>query len=163
MAAWITAATTARQTGVVIDAGSEDRSRVTASMAGPNPAVLELREEVSRLRDRLVKASIPQETARNPFLLAPLGATGVMPASEPERLSEAQSMDLLSAPAPEATLVGLAVDGDSVTAILTLPAGEVLLVGVGDKVPGGYQVERVDPRGVTLGDADGGSHRLPLP
>lgn len=163
MAAWITAATTARQTGVVIDAGSEDGGRVTASMAGPNPAVLGLREEVSRLRDRLVKASISQETARNPFSLVPLGATGVIPAPEPERLPEAQSMDLLSAPVLEVMLVGLAVDGDSVTAILTLPAGEVLLVGVGDKVPDGYHVERVDPRGVTLGDADGGSHRLPFP
>ena len=163
MAAWITAATTARQPGLVVDAASEDRDGVAVSMAEPNPALLSLSEEVSRMRDRLDSASIPQETARNPFSFSPpLGATGVIPGQEPERLPKVQSVKRFSTRSSEPKLVGIAVDGDTVTAILTLQTGEVILVGVGDTLPGGYHVERADPRGVTLNDVDGGSHRLPL-
>jgi len=163
MAAWITAATTARQPGLVVDAAIENRGGVAVSMAEPNPALLGLSEEVSRMRDRLESALIPEETARNPFLFAPpLGATGVIPGPEPERFPKVQSVERLSTRASEPKLVGVAVDGDTVTAILTLQTGEVILVGVGDTVPGGYHVERADPRGVTLNDVDGGSHRLPL-
>ena len=163
MAAWITAATTARQPGVIVDVGA-DRRLTDAPMAGPNPAVLGLAEEVSRLRGRLAQTPVPQETVRNPFSLVPIALPGVTGVPVPERLLEARIVDVpVGQPALEVVLVGLAVDGDGVTAILTVPTGEVLLVSVGDAVPGGYRVEGVDPTSITLSDADGVSHRLALP
>ncbi len=169
MAAWITAATTARQPGVIVDVGA-DRRLTDAPMAGPNPAVLGLAEEVSRLRGRLAQTPVPQETVRNPFSLVPIalpgvtGVTGVTGVPALERLLEARIVDVpVGQPALEVVLIGLAVDGDGVTAILTVPTGEVLLVSVGDAVPGGYRVEGVDPTSITLSDADGVSHRLALP
>ena len=165
IAAWITAATTVRQPGVIVDVGGENERLVVAPMAGPNPAVLRLAEEVSRLRGRFAKKSVPQETVRNPFTLGPLAPMNVTSVSTLERHTEGQPVHSpgTQQQAPETRLVGLAVDDYGFTAILTLRTGEVLLVGIGDAVTGGYRVKEIDSTGVTLADADGRSQRLVLP
>ena len=136
--------------------------------AGPSFSAANLAGDLERLRRRLESGPALHVGARNPFSLAPPppppGAVTLGPS--PGRVRRTVS-GRPQAVGPAFTLIGIASarteGGSARTAILTAPSGEVLLVGSGERVPGGYRVDAVDPSSVTLVDGAGVRHRLDLP
>ena len=131
-------------------------------------AAADLATDLERLRQRLADAPGLRAGARNPFSLAPppLPLRTAAPAPDPERVGRNVSSPP-RAVGPALTLIGVASadteDGGGRIGILTAPNGEVLLVGEGDRVPGGYLVDFVESVSVTLVDGAGERHRLDLP
>ena len=149
-----------------------------AAVAGPPPAVpaapepppastaaAALAADMDRLRERIANAPALRLGTRNPFSLAP----------PPADRRETRAPLFLSAVCPPAgarparrpavRLVGIATDADGSperTGILSTPGGEVFLVRSGDRVPGGYRVDAVEPAAVVLVDGGGARHRLAL-
>ena len=144
---------------------------VPSAARGEEPslrAAADLATDLERLRQRLAAAPGLRAGARNPFSLAPppLPLRPVAPAPAAERVGRNVSSPP-RAVGPALTLIGVASadteDGAGRIGILTAPNGEVLLVGEGDRVPGGYLVDVVEPVSVTLVDGAGERHRLDLP
>ena len=143
--------------------------RPAASAQGPSSrAAADLAADLERLRRRLADAPALRAGARNPFSLAPPPPpprTSTL-AAAPERVRSTVASPP-RAVGPALTLIGIAStsteDGSGRTGILIAPNGEVLLVGRGDRVPGGYRVDAVEPASVTLVDGVGKRHRLDLP
>ena len=165
MAAWITAATTARPPAGVSPLLVTE---VPVQLAKSSGEVVTLTEEVARLRDRLGKTPVRQESVRNPFALRE--RTGMMD----ELLTRDQQFESFAGDIPtsdvslDLVLAGVAFetknsdDDRAATAIVTSPVGEVYLVTVGDLLPGGYRVVAVSASDVTLVDIDGKTHLLAL-
>ena len=170
MAAWLAAATTTPRADIPVPAPARLAS-LTAPQEGPSSrAAADLAADLERLRRRLADAPGLRSGSRNPFSLAPPPA--VRPprtagaATDPERVR--RTVPRSPRPVgPAFTLIGIAStdaeDGVQRTGILTAANGEVLLVGKGDRIPGGYLVDAVEPESVTLVDGTGGRHRLALP
>ena len=167
LAAWLAAATTAPRAGVPVPAPAPGAPAAAPEEEPSSRAAANLVAGLERLRRRLGDAPELRAGARNPFSLAPARPPRTAaPAANPERVRR-------TAPGPPRavgsafTLIGIASvderDGAGRTGILTAPNGEVLLVGRGDRVAGGYLVDAVEPASVTLVDGTGGRHRLELP
>lgn len=140
-----------------------------ASPAMQAPAVAaDLAADMERLRQRLAEPPVLRMGARSPFSLAPPPLSPRSDTLDPSPRREAISS---SGPppvtSPTVDLIGIATadteHGSERTAVLTTRAGEVLLVGSGDPVPGGYRVEAVEATAVTLVDGNGARYRLDLP
>lgn len=170
MVAWLAAATTAPRVDAPVPAPAP-MAPLTAPQEEPSSrAAADLAADLERLRRWLANAPGLRSGARNPFSLAP------PPASQPPRTAPAVAdpervLPTVSRPprpvGPAFTLIGIATTNPEVgaerTGILTAANGEVLLVGRGDRIPGGYLVDAVEPESVTLVDGTGGRHRLDLP
>ena len=171
LAAWLAAAT-----GAPPEAGAESTAAPTVAPSdrpeGPAPAgsaAADLEADLERLRLRAAEGPALQVGARNPFSLAPMPPAARAVASDPAR--ERPGRRTASRPprrvGPVHELIGVASDrteeGPRRIGILAAPNGEVLLVGAGDRVPGGYRVDAVEPSSVTLVDDGGTRHRLDLP
>ena len=158
VAAWIVAATTTRRVDSV-----QLPVRLVPAVT-PSPAVIDLADEVARLRQRLGNAPVPRESVRNPFELtaAQLRVSTAAVDTRPDATPEP-----LIASAPDVTLVGVAENqtaaGPERTAIMSA-MGEVVLVEAGDTVGGRFTVAVVSPDGVVLRDGETGVERqLRLP
>lgn len=171
LAAWLAAATSAPR-----EAGVESTATPTVAPSdrpeGPAPAgsaAADLEADLERLRLRAVEGPALQVGVRNPFSLAPMPPAVRAIASDPVR--EQPRRRAVSRPPrrvrPAYKLIGVASDqteeGPRRIGILSAPNGDVLLVAAGDRVPGGYRVDAVEPSSVTLVDDGGTRHRLDLP
>lgn len=171
LAAWLVAAT-----GAPGESGAESAATPTVALSdrleGPAPAgsaAADLGADLERLRLRATEGPALQVGVRNPFSLAPLPPAVRAIASDPAR--EQPGRRAVSRPprrvGPAHKLIGVASDqteeGPRRIGILSAPNGDVLLVGAGDRVPGGYRVGAVEPSSVTLVDDSGTRHRLDLP
>ena len=170
MAAWLAAATTAPRADVPVPAPAP-LAPPPATQEGPSSrAAADLAADLERLRRGLAAAPGLRSGVRNPFSLAPAPAAepplAAGPAADPERALRAASRPPLPV-GPAFTLIGIAStdaeDGAERTGILTAANGEVLLVSRGDRIPGGYLVDAVEPESVTLVGGTGARHRLDLP
>ena len=167
LAAWLAAGTMAPRADVTAPA---PRAPLAAPEEEPySRAAADLIADLERLRRRLADAPRMQAGARNPFSLAPPPPARPRmadPAADPARARRIVSR-APRAVGPSFALIGIASadagDGAERTGILTAPNGEVLLVGSGDRVAGGYVVDAVEAASVTLVDRTGGRHRLDLP
>ena len=123
------------------------------------PAPSDIEEQAAKLQARLRQEALYREPARNLFRFAQRA-----PAARPApRVEPPPAIELpVTPPAPlplPIRLVGIAVDGDVRTAILSTPSG-VILAKVGDEALG-YRVSGISDDGVTLvNPADGTT--LPL-
>ena len=169
LAAWIAAATTAPPEDGAGFAAAPPAAR-PAGPEGPGAAesaAAGLRAGLERLR--AADAPALRVGARNPFSLAPLPPPSRAAAPDPAR--ERPVARFAARPpgraGPAFELIGVASrrteEGPERIAILTAPDGEVLLAGAGDRVPGGWVVEAVEPAGVTLAGGAGTRTRLVLP
>ena len=168
LAAWLAAATTTPGQDVPV---STPTVPVVSppQPGGPGSTVAaDLAADLERLRSRVADAPALRVGARNPFSLAP--APPPLRATAPDASREPVSRRTLAGPprraGPELDLIGVASsreEGSERTGILIAPDGGVLLVGVGDNVPGGYLVDAVEPSSVTLVDGGGTRYRLTLP
>lgn len=167
LAAWLAAAATAPRgdgPGVVPPPAIP---AVPGTAQAPAVAA-DLAADMERLRQRLVEPLPLRMGARNPFSLAPPPPPPRSDTLDPLPRREAVSV---SRPprvtSPTVDLIGIATadteQGAVRTAVLTTRAGEVILVGSGDPVPGGYRVEGVEPTAVTFVDGNGARFRLDLP
>ena len=167
MATWLAAATTAPPEDVAVLA-PPPVIPATGGALPPSTAAAGLAADMERLRERLAEAPALRTSARNPFSLAP------PPRPRPETLEPPSSRSAAPvtsrrprASRPSVQLIGIATTdlegGAERTGIVTTRGGEVLLVRTGDRVPGGYRVDVVEPSSVTLVDGSGASHRLTLP
>lgn len=168
LAAWLAAGTMAPRADAPAPAPAP-RAPLAAPEEEPSSrAAADLIADLERLRRRLADAPDMQAGARNPFSLAPPPARPRMtdPSADAERVRRTVSRPP-RAVGPSFVLIGVAStdaeDGAERTGILTAPNGEVLLVGPGDRVAGGYLVDAVEAASVTLVDRTGGRHRLDLP
>ena len=168
LAAWLTAATLAPRS----DPAPAPAPRAPPAAPEEEPsarAAADLIAGLERLRRRLADAPGVQAGARNPFSLAP--PPPARPRTADPAAGPARGTRTVSRPpravGPSFALIGIATtaaeDGAERTGILTAPNGEVLLVGSGDRVAGGYLVDVVEATSVTLVDRTGGRHRLNLP
>lgn len=170
MAAWLAAATTAPRADVPVPAPAPLATPTAPQEEPSSRAAADLAADLERLRRWLADAPGLRAGARNPFSLAPAPAERLPGAAaagaDPERAPRTASRPPRPV-GPAFTLIGIAstdTDDDAErTGILTAANGEVLLVGRGDRVPGGYLVDAVEPESVTLVDGTGGRHRLDLP
>ena len=168
--AWLAAATTAPRADVPVPAPAPLAPPAAPREEPASRAAADLAADLERLRRWLADAPGLRGGARNPFSFAP------PPAAQPPRNAGA-AVDPELVPrtvprpprpvGPAFTLIGIAStdaeDGAERTGILTAANGDVLLVGRGDRVPGGYLVDAVEAASVTLVDGTGGRHRLDLP
>ena len=168
LAAWLAAATTAPRGEAPVPAPPAPAPPAAGGAGPPSAAAADLAADLGRLRRQLADAPALRVGARNPFSLAPPppppGAARLDAAAERARRTVSGQPH---AAGPALTLIGIASvdaeDGSRRTGILSVPNGEVLLVGSGDRVPGGYLVDAVEPSSVTLVDGYGARYRLDLP
>ena len=128
-------------------------------------AASDIVEQASRLQARIRREAAYVRPQRNPFQFEAARPAEEAVPEQPE-LPEPVSGPV-TAPPPTVTLAGVAEDrlpqGIERTAILSTQAG-VLLVRVGDEVPGQYRVSSVEEEAVVLVSlADGSTLRLSLP
>ena len=170
LAAWLAAATTAPREAVSGLTPATSSVDPPAQREGPaSSAAAGLSADLERLRLRVADTPPLRVGARNPFSLAAPppspGETRLAPA--PERFDRRNVSRLPRRVGPAHNLIGVAsrdAEGrPERIGILTAPDGEVLLVGAGDHLPGGYLVDAVEPASVTLVDGAGVRHRLVLP
>ena len=166
LAAWLTAATTAPREAVAVLAPTPPVDPPGQREAPASSAAEGLSADLERLRQRVADAPALRVGARNPFsLAAPPRETRAGPS--PERAGRRTVSGRPRRVGPAHSLIGVASrhteEAPERIGILTAPDGEVLLVGSGDRVPGGYRVDAVEPSSVTLVDGDGVRHRLVLP
>jgi hypothetical protein len=171
LAAWLTAATTAPREG---------DPEVTPTRSDTVPAQREgdgqdgsvapnLAADLERLRLQAADSPALEVGARNPFSLAP--PAPLPRAARPMPSGERPGTEAVSWPAgrvgPAYELIGVATgkaeDGAERIGILIAPDGGVLLVAAGDRIPGGYLVDAVEPSSVTLASDAETRHRLVLP
>ncbi len=169
LAAWLAAGTLAPRADVPAPAPAPRVPLAAPEEEPSSRAAADPLADIERLRRRLADAPGVREGARNPFSLAlppPARPRSADPAADAERVRRTVSR-APRAVGPSFALIGIAStdaeDGAERTGILTAPNGEVLLVGPGDRVPGGYLVDAVEAASVTLVDRTGGRHRLDLP
>ena len=170
LAAWITAATTTPRETVSGLTPTTLSVAPPAQREGPvSSAAAGLSAGLERLRLRVADAPPLRVGARNPFSLSapppPRREARLAPASE--RVDGGNVSRPPRQIAPAHNLIGVASrnaqERPERIGILTAPDGEVLLVGAGDHVPGGYVVDAVGPTSVTLVDGAGVRHSLVLP
>jgi len=167
LAAWLAAATNAPREAV--ERPPPPAVDPPAQREGPASSTAEgLAADLERLRRRAEDAAALRVGERNPFSLAappPLRETRRGPV--PERIGRRPVARSPIRVGPAHNLIGVASRHTDAAperiGILTAPDGEVLLVGAGDRVPGGYLVDAVEPSSVTLVDGAGMRHRLVLP
>ncbi len=169
LAAWLAAAT-----GAPGEAGAESTAAPavapSARPEGPPPAgsaAADLGADLERLRLRAAEGPALRVGARNPFSLAPPRPRAAT--SDPSRERRGGPRIVSRPPrrvGPAHKLIGVASgqaeDDPERIGILAAPNGDVLLVGAGDRVPGGYRVDAVEASSVTLVDDGGTRHRLDL-
>jgi hypothetical protein len=166
LVAWLAAANTAARRDPAPPAQS------TPNAPAKIDAAVTLRDESSRLRDRLAQAPAPAADSRNLFSFAPIVS------------SRAASQSLTASTAPEPgpalpppltlTLIGIAEQpspgGAARTAILTLRqaqgdagADDIYMVTVGQTIAARYSVTAIGADAIELKDlATGGFRRLAL-
>lgn len=168
LAAWLAAATNAPREAVAerppppaVDPPAQREGPASSTAAG-------LAADLERLRRREEDAPALQVSDRNPFsLAAPPPLRETRRGSVPERIGRRSVTRPPGRVGPAHNLIGVASRHTDAAperiGILTAPDGDVLLVGTGDRVPGGYLVDAVEPSSVTLVDGAGMRHRLVLP
>lgn len=170
LAAWLAAATTAPREAVSGPTPATSSVAPPAQREGPaSSAAAGLSADRERLRLRGADAPPLRVGARNPFSLAaplpPRRETRLAPA--PERVDRGNVSRPPRRVGPAHDLIGVASrnaeERPERIGILKAPDGEVLLVGAGDHVPGGYLVDAVGPTSVTLVDGAGVRYSLVLP
>ncbi len=167
VAAWLAAAATAPR-GEVGVSSPPPVVPAARGAARPSAAAADLAADMERLRQRLAEAPALRMGARNPFSLAPPPPPPRSDTLDPQSPRTGPAVSRRPrASRPAVELIGIATadagDGPERTGILTTRSGEVLLVGGGDPVPGGYRVEVVEASSVILVDGNGARHRLVLP
>ena len=171
LAAWIAAATTApREDGAEFAAApSAVRPARPEGPRAAGSAAAGLSADLERLRLQAADAPALRVGARNPFSLAPLPPPPRAAAPDPADADPGRRLAALPPQrvGPAHELIGVASrrteEGPERIAILAAPDGEVLLAGAGDRVPGGWVVDAVEPSSVTLADGAGTRTRLVLP
>ena len=145
---------------------AENRPAVPARSAGAvsSSAASDIEEQASRLQARIRREAAYVRPERNPFQFE--AARPVAQAVPEQLVSPPQVSGPVTAPPPTVTLAGVAEDrlpqGIERTAILSTPAG-VLLLRVGEEVPGQYRVSSVEEEAVVLVSlTDGSTLRLSL-
>ncbi len=175
---WLAAATTARRSDVPIPGGLAPAPppASVAAAAAVLDGVPDLAASMSRLRERIEYAPAPRIGARNPFAFG-ADASRATPATDPTAstadpavLDDDEDAAFLAAPVDRFGLIlsGIALtnrDAGEVerTAILTARTGDVLLVRVGDLLPGNWRVVAVTDTSATLMDSSGETRQLDLP
>ena len=168
LAAWLAAATTAPREAVAEQTPTPSAAPPVQWEEPASSAAARLSTDLDRLRDRVAEAPALRVSPRNPFSLAappPPGAPTLDPA--PERVGRRTVSRPPRRTGPAHSLIGVASryaeEAPERIGILMAPDGEVFLVGAGDRVPGGYRVDAVEPSSLTLVDGAGMRHRLVLP
>ena len=169
LAAWLAAATTAPREAVAEQTPTPSAAPPVQREEPASSAAVGLSTDFERLRDRVAEAPALRVSPRNPFSLAapppPPGPPTLAPA--PERVGRRTVSRPPGRTGPAHSLIGVASryaeEAPERIGILMAPDGEVFLVGAGDRVPGGYLVDAVEPSSVTLVDGAGVRHRLVLP
>ena len=176
--AWLAAATTARQSDVLVPGGlaPAPSPASVAAAATVLDGVPDLAASMARLRERIEYAPAPRIGARNPFAFGS-DASGAAPAMEAVASTAGTAVEddggddaFLAAPVDRFGLIlsGIAVtnrDAGEVerTAILTARTGDALLVRVGDLLPGNWRVVAVTDTSATMIDSSGETRQLDLP
>ena len=169
LAAWLAAATTPPREAVAEQTPAPSAAPPVQREEPASSAATGLSTDLERLRARVADAPALRVSPRNPFSLAvpppPPGAPTLDPA--PARVRRRTVSGPPRRAGPALSLIGVASrhagEAPERIGILTAPDGEVFLVGAGDRVPGGYLVDAIEPSSVTLVDGAGVRHRLVLP
>ncbi len=171
LAAWLSSAADTMPGGApsAPPVGEAAQSATAPPNAPSALARIDLEREVARMAAYLEEAPRLRPIVRNPFTLSPRGLAdraGGRAAIVPEGWASRPAATAPAAPL-RVSLAGIATDdtssGPRRTAVLSV-AGQVMLVEVGDEVPGPYQVQRIDADAVELFDPGRQtSFRLSLP
>jgi hypothetical protein len=130
--------------------------RAAADSTRLDAVVLDVQSQASRLRQRLARAPSPRAALRNPFSFdTPRGVPG--PKQAPSTKVAALPV-LLPVPEPVLTLIGIAEEGATRTAMVE--SGEELLMATeGQVLAGRYRVGKVGLDAVELVDVVSGATR----
>jgi hypothetical protein len=123
--------------------------RAAPAVITPNTTAIELQgaelaAEVARLRARLRPTDQPQEPARNLFQFDARTTRSLPADAAPSPLPVAAPP-----PPPPLSLIGLAADGATRTAIIS-GFGDLFLVKEGDRIGAQYRLSRVEADGVEV-------------
>lgn len=121
-----------------------------------------------KLRDRLKEQPSTPQRGRNPFTY---GSRSPFPAAGSSRRAASVEPDPAPPPmpaerAPRFKLSGIASSQDGGASVLTAivsDGGVMVLARVGDKLPSGCTVVRIDETSITLADPDGVTQTIRLP